>query len=557
MHTRAPKLGGLVLGGVVWCSAAAAGCVGSIGEGGAPSGDVAPDPNNPLGEDFAPGGATLHTLTQAQLTNSYRALVGEPFDVVLDLPPDDQLYGFTSIAAANGTVSPLAAEKYETAAYAVIDYLWADTARRDAFIGCAPSAVADVCVRDFIVREGRRMWRRPLTDAEIDALVGVGAGVESATGDTWDALRYLVSAMLQSPHFLMRIEVGEQDSERDYLRFTGWEMASRLSFILQDSPPDAALLDAAENGELGTIDGIRSHAARLIDDPKARPALVRFFRDFMNINRLGNIDKSPDEFPMFTATLGTSMQQEIERMFENHVFDTGGDFRKLLTTRETFVNEELAAVYGLSGVTGTDLVPVTLSDDGRRAGLLTTAGFLAMNAHKTATSPTHRGRFVRINLLCQDIPPPPPGVDTSLDPNTGGENQTLRERLEKHREDAACRACHQMMDPIGFAFEHYDPIGAWRDLDNGLPVDAATDVDGTAVDGGVEMADLIAQMPEVAACVARRFYQHANGRLDGKSERPAVDQLAEQFASTDYDFKELVLSLVINDGFRYAAKEAE
>lgn len=542
---------GLVLS-IVAC--AGAGCVGEIGDGG--EGDGVVDPDNPLGDDFAPGEAALQLLTSVQLRNAYRAAVGEPFDVELDLPSDDHLYGFTSIAAASRTISPVEAEKLENAAYAVVDYVWADPARRDAFIGCTPASMSDACVRAFVTTTGRRVWRRPLTGAEIDELIALGVSLEQSSGDAVDALRYVVATMLQSPYFVFRVERGELDEQRGYHKLTGWEMASRLSFLIQDMPPDDALLDAADAGELDTAEGIAAHASRLLDDPKSRPALVRFFRDFMNIGGLAELDKSQTEFSTFTATLGASMQQEIERMFESRVFDGGGDFRELFTTRETFVNEELAAVYGVEGVKGAELVPVTLADDGRRGGLLTTAGFLAMNAHKTATSPTHRGRFVRVNLLCQDIPPPPPGVDTSLEPSTGGEPETLRQRLDQHRQDPACRACHEMMDPIGFAFEHYDAIGMWRDLDNGLPVDASSEVEGVAVDGGVEMGELVAQMPEVAACVARRFYQHANARLDGSSERAAVDLLIEQFVASDYDFKQLVLDLVINDGFRYV-KEAE
>ncbi len=531
--------------------AAAAGCLGSIGEGG----DRAGQPAKPLGEDFEPGQATIHLLTSAQLTNAYRAAFGEPLDVVLDLPQDDQLYGFTSIAAASRTISPVEAEKYEAAAYMVIDYVWSDPSRREAFVGCAPASVADLCVRDFVTSQGRRLWRRPIEASEATQLIDVGVSVEAATGDTWDALRYVTATMLQSPHFVFRIETGAMDEESGFLKFTGWEMASRLSFLIQDVPPDDALLDAAERGELDTLEGVREHAARLVEEGAARAALVRFFRDFMNINRLDDIDKSPTLFPMLTDTLGESMRTEIERMFEDNVFDGGGDFRQLFTTGETFVNEELAGLYGIDGVTGGDFVPAAFPNAERRAGLLTTAGFLAMNAHKTATSPTHRGRFVRINLLCQDVPPPPPGVNTALEPPTGGAVETLRERLEQHRVDPACQACHALMDPIGFAFEHYDAIGMWRDLDNGLDIDASSEVEGTAVDGGVEVGAVIAAMPEVAACVAQRFYQHANGRLDGRSEKAAVDQLADRFVASEYNFKRLVLDMVESDGFRFASTQ--
>jgi hypothetical protein len=164
---------------------------------------------------------------------------------------------------------------------------------------------------------------------------------------------------------------------------------------------------------------------------------------------------------------------------------------------------------------------------------------------------------VRVNLLCQDVPPPPPGVDTTLPAPDPGKPQTLREQLEKHRADPACQSCHEMMDPIGFAFENYDALGAWRTEDNGLPVDATTEVEGAELEGGVELGELVAQLPEVGACVARRFYQHATAHLDDPTEKKAVDKLVADFVSSDYDFQQLVVALVTNDGFRYAAPQGE
>jgi hypothetical protein len=505
-----------------------------------------------------PGEATLHRLTTAEIANSYKALLGEPLSIPADLPADDLLYGFTSISAASRTISPLDAEKYEGAAYAVIDQIWADAMRRDELVGCAPESMDDACVRGFLEEFGLHAWRRPLEATEIDALLALGSGVASDLASVWEGLRYSVAAMLQSPHFLFRVEPGVAD-ENGLMRFTDWEMASRLSYLILDAPPDDELLMAAQAGELSDPEKLRAQALRLLESEAAEPAFMSFFRDFMSINRLDQLDKSADLFPQLTPTLGQSMRSEIEMMFAQTVFEREGDFRDLFTTRETFVNEELARIYGIEGITGPELVPVTLPDDGRRAGLLTTAGFLAMNAHKTQTSPTHRGRFVRINLLCEEVPPPPPGVDTTLpEVEAGQPAQTLRERLEAHRENPQCVTCHQMMDPIGFGLEHFDAVGAWRDSDRGLPIDDVTDLDGKPFQGGVELGQLMAELTEVGQCVARRFYQHANGRLDDKNERQLVAEVIQSFMASDYNFKELVLATVLNAGFRYAAPpEAE
>lgn len=557
-HTREPWYA-RALGAVLVAAASLGGCVGAIG--GTDPGTTSPPPAT---AKFAPEQATIHRLTVAQLQNTWRALLGDDLEIppASDLPDDDQLYGFRSIAAAKRTISPLDAEQYEKATYAVLDQVWSSADRRDALVGCAPEKSGDPCVRSFFERFGRRAWRRPLASDEVDQLVALTEKVSGYTNSFAEALEFGAAAVLQSPHFLFRIEVGEAVGPEDpahegLVKLTGLEMASRLSYLLLDAPPSEEWLDAAEAGLLDDPELMKAAALYALGSPEGRAPLVRFFRDFMNLSRLDQLDKSVEAYPMFSQTLGVSMRREIERLFESTVFEQEGDFRTLFTTRSTFVNEELAKLYGIEGVTGTDLVPVTLADDGRRGGLLTTAGFLALNAHKTATSPTHRGRFVRIGLLCQDVPPPPMGVSTVLPEPNPDQPKTLRERLEEHRTNDECKSCHQMMDPIGFGFEHFDAIGQWRDLDAGLPIDAASDLDGKPFDGAVELGELMAELPEVGTCIARRFYQHATARLDRKGDKPAVQALIEGFVSSNYDFKQLVVEMVVNDGFRYVGAPEE
>lgn len=539
----------------------AAGCVGAIG--GAPSADETSTPTVPKPK-FEPAAATIHRLTSVQLQNTWRALFGSGLSVPAanELPADDQAYGFRSIAAAMKTVSPVEAEEYERATYAVLDQVWKDEAWRDGVVGCAPATADDPCVRGYFERFGRLAWRRRLEPAELDQLVAVTADVAKYTNTATEAVKFGTAALLQSPHFLFRIEIGEPVGAEDpdhegLLRLTGVELASRITYLLLDAPPNGELLDAAESGALDDAALVEAGVAYLLDTPEARAPLVRFFRDFMNIGRLDQLDKNAEQFPAFSPTLGVSMRTEIEKLFESTVFDESGDFRDLFTTRKTFVNAELAGIYGLDGVSGPDFVPVTLPDDGRRAGLLTTPGFLALNAHKTSTSPTHRGRFIRIGLLCQDVPPPPMGVSTVLPEPDPNQPKTLRERLEAHEINDECKSCHQLMDPIGFGFEHFDAVGAWRELDNGLPVDVKSTLNGTPFEGAVELSGLIAELPEVGACIAKRFYQHSIARLDTKGDRRAVDALVEGFVTSDFDFKRLVASMVVNEGFRYVGQPKE
>ena len=534
---------------VLLALAAAGGCVGVIGDPeGEASGTATTEP--------ALAEATLHRLTRPQIQNAWRDLLGEPLAMPTDLPADDVLYGFSSISAARSTISPVDAEKYEAATYHVLDQIFADPVRLEAFTGCPAPKVGDACVDGFVGTFTAKAWRRPAAGDEVAALLALGSKVAADLGDPVQGLKFMLAGVLMSPHFLFRVEVGEPGPEA--YRYTSWEMASRLSFLLLDAPPDDELRAAAKSGELVTSGGVRAQATRLLNDPRARVALTRFFRDFMNIGGLDGLDKQPDKFPQMTATLGPSMRIEIERMFEENVFEREGDFRDLFTTRDTHVNEDLARVYGIEGITGPDWTPITLPDDGKRAGILTTPGFLALNAHKTQTSPTRRGRFIRLNLLCQDVPPPPPGIDTTLPDADPTKPTTLRERLDAHRKDPACAGCHQKMDPIGFTLERFDSIGAYRDMDeNNLPIDSASEIDGAPVDGPMDMTALIAALPEVGACVARRFYEHGGAHLAGKGDEPSVDALVADFVGSNYTFKELVLALVTNDGYRYASPPAQ
>jgi hypothetical protein len=547
-HWRAWLLVGLL---------APTGCIGEIGNQGASGEETDPPPVQP---SFIPAEATLHRLTAMQLQNSWLDLFGEPLALPSDLPGDDRLYGFSSIAAASTTIAPVDAEKYEQATYAVLDQVWSDPARRTALLGCDDASLNEACLRPFLESFLEQAWRRPAATDEVTQLLTLMSAIGADLGDPIAGVKFGLAAVLQSPHFLFRVEVGEQDPQRaDLLRFTHWEMASRLSFLLADSPPDEELRQAAREGKLQDPQRVEEEARRLLALPRAKEALTRFFRDFMNVTALDTVDKSAEAFPQFSATMGASMRSEMEQIFQAVAFDPAADFRSVFSTRETFLNEELANLYGVEWTGAQDFVPVTLAADSARAGLLTTPGFLALNAHETQTSPTHRGRFVRINLLCEDIPPPPPGVSTSLpEPEPGQPLQTLRERLAQHRNDPACAACHDQMDPIGFAFEQFDAIGRFRTVDeNGLMLDVETEVNGVPLTGAVEMAAYIAELPQASACIARRFYEHAGAHLATEGEATEVQTVVDEFVASDFAFQSLVVSLVTNDGFRYATPQAE
>jgi hypothetical protein len=363
-----------------------------------------------------------------------------------------------------------------------------------------------------------------------------------------------LAALLSSPNFLYRVEIGEADPATGFKSFTGYEMASRLSFLLAGTTPDDALLGAAEAGALGTEDGIAAQAARLLATPGAHGAVLRFFGEHFSLDTLGGLAKDGHTYPLFSTTLGAAMRGEIERTLDDVIFTRDADFRELFTTRTSFVNAELAKLYGVPAPSGWG--QVTWPSDGDRAGIFGFAGVLAIESHAVLTSPTLRGKLLRERLLCQTIAPPPNNANAGKfdAPDAAAGHVTMRDRLSQHATDPTCAGCHTQMDPIGLGLEHFDAIGAYRKDDQGLPLVTATDLDGKPFDGPAQLGALLHDDPRVVSCLTGRFYEYATGHSPVPGEKPMIDELKAKFVASGYRLSALVLETVKSAGFRYAAK---
>ncbi len=534
------------------------GCKGYVGDPGAgPGTGREPDEPGPAeGEVFVPAPATLHRLTREEYRNTLRDLMPEGTPIPDALEVDTFIHGFSTVGGSELTIPPLAAEQYENAAIAVASAVFDDEGRRGALLGCEPTSADDACTTGFIADFGRRAFRRALSAEEEAAFAALAADVGARLRSPVEGLRWTLVAILQSPDFLFRVELGEADpGDTSRYRYTSTEMASRLSYLLWRSTPDAQLLDAGERGALVTDDGLRREVQRMLDDPRAAPALSSFFGELISLQRLDAVAKDPDLYPEWTPSLRAAMRQELELLFAEIALDDGADFRDLFDTDVTFVDAELAALYDLPPPTE-DFERTILPPEAQRGGLLGRAGILALFSHATLTSPTKRGRFVRMGLLCEDIPPPPPGVDTTLAEDAETGPQTLRERLEEHRANPACASCHERMDPIGFALERFGPLGEYRETEGGLPIDTATDLDGEAVADAAELGAVLAEDDRLAGCVARRLYRYATGHLEEEGEEVVVASLTDAFRDSGHRFVALVEAIVLSPGFRYALPPA-
>ena len=522
----------------------------SDGSGGGSSSDAGDSTGDVPPAQHASGPTGLRLLTPTQYRNSVIDVLGP-----VAAPTVGQWR--SSIAAAQGGVASAGVEDYEEAAHTVTAELFADPALRLQVTGCTPTASpGDPCVATVLATLGRRAWRRPLAADELARYAGVAVDAAGLLGgDPWLGLQYAVAGLLQSPNFVYRVELGEPVAPEDplYVRFTGHELASRLSYLLWNTTPDDELLAAAAAGELADEAGTMAQVDRLLASPRAQDGLVQLFVDMFDLDALLSLQKDVALLPAFTGTIGPAMREEMVRVIADTVV-VKRDYRQLFATTDGFVNAELAALYGLPGEF-TDFTPVTLPDN--RGGLLTLAGFLAINSGEASTSPTKRGLTVRRVLMCQSIPPPPPGVEAELPEPGDGEPMTKRDQLELHRSDPTCASCHQFTDPIGLALEHYDALGGFRALDKGLEIDPAGDLDGAPFTDAVELGALLGEHIAAGDCVVRNLYRYATGHIEQYSEQPAIDLMLAGLTDNGHDLTAAVEALARSESFRHATLSPE
>lgn len=464
----------------------------------------------------------------------------------------------SSLAAAQGGVAAAAVEDYEEAAHVVSAEIFTNPALRTQVAGCEPTlAPDDPCVTSVLETLGRRAWRRPLTDDELTRYASLAAtNAALLGGDPWIGLQYAVAGLLQSPHFLYRVELGTPVSADDPLlvRLDAYELASRLSYLVWNTTPDDALLDAAAAGELEDAPGIAAQVDRLFASPRARTGVIQLFVDMYDLDALLSLQKDAALLPAFTPTVGPAMREELVRVIDDTVLEQR-DYRRLFDTQQGYANAELAQLYGLQGTFGADFTPVALPEP--RGGLLTLAGFLAINSGEASTSPTKRGLTVRRVVMCQSIPPPPPDVEAELPEPGDAEPMTKREQLEAHATDPACVGCHKFTDPIGLALENFDALGGYRATDQGLTIDPSGELDDAAFADAAGLGTLLAEHPATGDCVVRNLYRYGTGHLEQALEQPAITALTTALVDGGYDLPATIAALAQSESFRFANLSAE
>jgi hypothetical protein len=406
--------------------------------------------------------------------------------------------------------------------------------------------------RAFIEAFGRRAYRRPLTAPEIDeyaALFAQGTTILGGTDAFVDGVTLTLQAFLQSPHFVYRVELSDAKRDDGLIPLTGYEIATKLSYVLLNTMPDDKLLDAAAAGELNTAAGVRGYAEQMLNTEAGRATVASYHRQVYGYKRYYEISKDPGDFPQWSADMAAALEQESELFIEDVIFNKAAGLTDLLTSRTAFVNDKLAPIYGVSGSFTSDFKEVTL-DPATRSGFLTRVGFLASYGHDDGPDSILRGVFINRKIICADLPDPPDMVP----PVPPGPDKTNRERVETHTGAGTCGAsCHgTMINPAGFAFERYDAIGQLRDKDNGFDINSADTYPfksgAKSYKDAVEFSQILAETAQVHECYAGYWLEFAYGRDVQKADGGLLKDLGEASLG-GASVKEIILKLVEGDAF--------
>lgn len=541
---------------------------GSAGTGG--SGTVTPPsnltdppklPGAPLPESAGP--LPLLRLTHREYSNTMAELLNDTTQPGSTFEPDSP--------GASGYQAPDTVATETARGYMVAAEKLAATAIGAKTIAIPCNAPADAeaeksCVTSLIKDFGARAYRRAPVQGEVDDLVALFQKAKTLGFNFQDAVTHTVEAMLQSPNLLYHWEIGDKPPAHDpenpaLVALTPEQLAARLSYFLWESPPDASLQMAAQSGQLATADGLKTQAARLLtDDNRARRALFNFHRQWLHIDNLEDLEPGTD--------LGLQLGEELEA-FVASVFVAGdGTLKSLLTAPYTFANASTAPEYGLSA-SGSGFVQVQL-DPTQRLGVLMQVPFLRTNG---IAPPVRRGLVVYKQLLCGDVPAPPPNVPK---PEMDGPTKTTRERFDVHAQQACAKGCHALFDPWGFAFENFDPIGHYRTQENGITVDASGLAQAGGVIGGttpkqtvlpfnngIELVNALAASDEVSWCTSRHWARYMLGRFEGDADAGALTNAyvagsyqADRATARPFSVKDFLVAIVGTKAFRFRAPSA-
>jgi hypothetical protein len=508
-----------------------------------------------------PGRVGIHRLNNVEYNNTVRDLLGVTSAPAAAFLAEEGL-SFDNIASALGMTGPQY-EAYFNAAAALASEVANNPALLARIMTCTPAAPSDACVTQIVQTFGLHAYRRPLDAAEVARAVAVFDGEFARSGNANEAVILTVRAMLAAPGFLYRIELDANPTALEAHPLSGYELASRLSYLQWSSMPDEALFQLASSGELAQTAILEAQVDRLLADGKASAFIESFAGQWLDIRKLITHSVTPEVFTTYTGELADAMLVESYLWFQEFL-NQDRPVTEWFTADYNYVNDVLAQHYGMTPPgSGATMVRVEVPGDQRR-GFLGLASFLTHTSFPSRTSPTLRGVWVMSELLCSPPAPPPPMIpelEESADPSEEGQpsgSENVRARLERHRSDPACAGCHAMLDPVGLGLETFDGVGRYRTTyGNGTTIDASgTLPDGTTFNGPTELSTILAQDPRFSACMASKLFTYALGREVDTYDAATLTKLSASWTTRGLTLRNLLKEVVLSDAFRFRRGES-
>lgn len=523
-----------------------------------------------------PGWYTIHRLNRSEYRNTMRDLLGiDPakHDLAAQLPSDDTGYGFDNNADVL-SMSPLQLERFLESAEKAIELALNSENKGglyDEVFFIKPTAddkgnrlpdadgkkriTESQAARQIIEHFAKRAFRRPTNSGEVATLLRLYRSARQG-GDSYEsAVRLMLTATLVSPNFLYRPIANPKPHDPDFIyELNDYELASRLAYFLWSSMPDDRLLDLAKAKQLRKPEVLKSQVHRMLMDPRSDALVENFSGQWLLLRKLDDLEMDPRKFPAFNDDLRDAMRSEAELFFAD-VLRENQSVLTFLDSDRTFLNQRLAEHYGIRGVNGSDFKRVDLPADSPRGGVLTMAATLTVTSHATRTSPVKRGDYVLAQLMGSAPPPPPPDVPPlEVATQAVGAEKTLREQLAAHVADPNCAVCHKRLDPIGLAMENFDAIGAWRDREQGKPIDASGELPGgVAFNGPIELkAAMMERQDAFVENLARKMLTYAVGRGTEPFDRPTIKKIVQTVERDRFRMRSLIEAIVLSDAFTKA-----
>ena len=495
---------------------------------------------------------SLRRLTETEYRNTIADIFGKDIEVRGAFEPTIRTGGLEATSTGVLSVTPAGFESITKMADSIAQQVTAEKYR--AKLPCKPKdakAADDACAGQILNQYGQLLFRRQLSADEIKHRVDVARAMTG--NDFYAGMRYSLAMLMQAPDFVFRKEVAVPTADKKGYTLDPYSRATRLSFMLWDTTPDAELIKAAADGELNTPQGLGKQVDRMMASPRLDVGMQAFFDDMLQLDNFDTVSKDSLLYPKWGSAMGTSAREEALRTTIGLTLHDKDDIRNLMTTRTTYIDRRLAVLYRIPFPFTGDWVKYEFPADAGRSGILTQIAMVSMFSHPGRSSPTERGVALMDIFLCSPTPPPPANVDFSIVNNTDGPLKTVRERLMAHATNKTCASCHSHSDPIGLTLEDFDTIGGYRNAENGVPIDVSANIQGENFTGAEGLGKYMHDNVRFPQCVARKLNAYARGVNAMTVRTDDFKDAYKAFEDSKFHLRTLIKEMTVNEGF-YATK---